>query len=212
MEDKGWTPVEVTPAAQEPEIEAVEGNGAVSDTEQTETPSSDAGQTAGTTNRPEQEETAQEQTQPVQDTAATQQVGSWKTVLFCALAGMALVVLALGLLVWQRRWRLHQLYRSGCRVLFDRLLAMLAYTGRLQGCTGHEPDFALRLCAAVPVVSREDAQRLADIVSRAAFGPHSPLPEEDAFVSRLYRQIAASCSSDLSPVRRLLFRYVKAYG
>ena len=24
MEDKGWTPVEVTPAAQEPEIEAVE--------------------------------------------------------------------------------------------------------------------------------------------------------------------------------------------
>ena len=99
---------------------------------------------------------------------------------------MALVVLALGLLVWQRRWRLHQLYRSGCRVLFDRLLAMLAYTGRLQGCTGHEPDFALRLCAAVPVVSREDAQRLADIVSRAAFGSHPPLPEEDAFVSRLY--------------------------
>ena len=212
MEDKGWTPVEVTPAAQEPEIEAVEGNGAVADTEQTETPSSDAGQTAGTTNRPEQEETAQEQTQPVQDTSATQQVDSWKTALFCALAGMALVVLALGLLVWQRRWRLHQLYRSGCRVLFDRLLAMLAYTGRLQGCTGHEPDFALRLCAAAPAVSREDAQRLADIVSRAAFGPHPPLPEEDAFVSRLYRQIAASCSCDLSPVRRLLFRYVKAYG
>lgn len=209
VENQGWTPVEVTPAAEPETIDAVESDTAAADSRQeTGTTQATSPQT-DTRAESAQEENAQPKTDAAAQAPAAQHPGSWRTGIL-ALAGALLLVLAMWLINQQRRWRLQLVRRGGCRVIFDRLLVLLSASGKLQNCTGHEPDFAVRLCAAVPSIQVEEVQKLADIVSRAAFGVQTPDAEQNAFVWQLYRRIAADVCSTLKPLRRWIVRYIKA--
>lgn len=211
IENQGWTPVEVTPAAEPETIDAVESDAATVDTRQeTETPQTTSPQT-DTGSESAQEENAQSETNDTAEEPAAQHSASWQPGVLVGLAAAMLLAFVTWLINQQRRWRLQRARRGGCRVIFDRLLALLSDTGKLQNCTGHEPDFVMRLCAAVPSVQIEEAQKLADTVSRAAFGTRTPDAEQDVFVWQLYQRIATDVYRTLNPMRRLVFRYIKAF-
>ena len=210
IEDQGWTPVEVTPAAQE-SVDAAGEDGVSSDSAQTETTAPDEGQNTDALDSTGQD-TEQTETPSAPEGESAQPAARWGIAAACVLSGIAVLILACILLIWQRRWRLRCVYRGGCRVIFDRLLGLLWYGGRLQGCTGHEPDFAARLCEAVPDIRPEDAMHLSEIVSRAAFGSRPAGRSDHLFVWQVYSQAAAACFRGLGPLRKLVFRYIRAYG
>ena len=99
-----------------------------------------------------------------------------------------------------------------CRAVFHRLMEALHFAGLLSEYTGSEPDFAGQFAEAVPVISREEAEKLAAIVSQAAFGPEKPDIREDEFVRFIYRCIVRSLYAELTRSKKVIFRFIKAFG
>ena len=208
VENQGWTPVEVTPAAEAETFDTVESDAAAADMQQeTETPQA-ASQQADTV----QEESAQPETDAAaEEAAATQKSASWQSHALAGLAAALLLAAVIGMINLQRRWRLRKARRGGCRVIFDRMLAVLSYAGKLQNFTGHEPDFAVQLCEAVPGIHQTEAQELVSIVSRASFSAQESDDASDAFAWKIYKRVASDVCQTLSPLRRIVFCFIKAF-
>lgn len=79
--------------------------------------------------------------------------------------------------------------RMNCRQLFSALLSVLHKKGYMTGCTGNENDFAERLAVEVPCIRPKEAERLIDIVNRAAYGRERPETEEDSLVRDIYIRV-----------------------
>lgn len=101
--------------------------------------------------------------------------------------------------------------KAGCRQVFDRLLQMLHFCGYMTEYDGTQEDFAEKL-AAVCSLPHADAVRLREIVERAAFGAERPEEAEEDFVRKMYLHAADHLYQNLSRKKRLVFRYVKAFG
>ena len=212
IEERGWTPVEVTPSSVE-EQEIPGGNeNAASPAAPTGTDASQPveGQMDGGADHMQGEEATSE-TQVEQPSHAERQLLQREFLFIGALAVMAIITLFISFVVLQRYYRLYLMQRKECRIQFERLLNMLSDAQVLRGCTGHEPDFAARLCAAIPTVRLVDAQRLVLVVSRSAFGASPATAEDNRFVTQLYFRIAEKICRELSPARRWFFRYIRAY-
>ena len=98
-----------------------------------------------------------------------------------------------------------------CRAVFHRLMEALHFAGLLSGYTGSELDFARQFAEAVPVVSGEEAEKLAAIVSKAAFSPQKPDIKEDEFVRYIYRCTVRSIYAELTRSKKTVFRFIKAF-
>ena len=211
VENQGWTPVEVTPAAEAETFDTVESDAAAADMQQeTETPQA-ASQQADTGSDRVQEENAQPETDAAAEEAAAQQPASWQNHALAGLAAALLLAAVIGMINLQRRWRLRKARRGGCRVIFDRMLAVLSYAGKLQNFTGHEPDFAVQLCEAVPRIHQAEAQELVSIVSRASFSAQESDDASDAFAWKIYERVSSDVCQTLSPLRRIVFCFIKAF-
>ena len=99
-----------------------------------------------------------------------------------------------------------------CRTVFHRLMEVLHFTGLLSEYTGSEPDFAEQFAQAVPVISQKEAEKLAAIVSKAAFGPAKSDVKEDEFVRLIYRCTVRSIYAELTRPKKIVFRFIKAFG
>lgn len=91
------------------------------------------------------------------------------------------------------------------------MLAVLSYAGKLQNFTGHESDFAVQLCEAVPGIHQAEAQELVSIVSRASFSAQESDDASDAFAWKIYERVASDVCQTLSPLRRIVFCFIKAF-
>lgn len=122
-------------------------------------------------------------------------------------------ILLLPLLLDYRRLQLQRKMDTwDCRAVFHRLMEALHFSGLLLEYTGSEPDFAEQFAQAVPVISGEEAEKMAAIVSKAAFGPEKPDIKEDEFVRFIYRCTVRSIYAELTRPKKIVFRFIKAFG
>ena len=98
-----------------------------------------------------------------------------------------------------------------CRSMFTLFLRMLEETGILAGVDGSEDDFSEKLSEAFPFVTKQEAERMQNIVFRAAYSNKMPTQEEDEFVKRLYFQSARQICGNMAWHRKLWFCYIKAF-
>ena len=132
--------------------------------------------------------------------------------LAAAAACAVYTVLMLPVFLDYRRLRIRKrMEKAGCRQVFDRLLQMLHFCGYMMEYDGTQGDFSEKL-AAVCALSCTDAVRLQEIVERAAYGAGSPEEAEEDFVRKMYLYAADHLYQELSGAKRLVFRYVKAFG
>lgn len=117
-------------------------------------------------------------------------------------------------ITWRRHQKLDQLSLMPLDALFGRLLVLLDQSGLWRGATGNELDFAERLHAAVPSLSKNDGVLLQSLALKAAFGPEKTGLEEDpAFVRdrefflKCYRKTAERASSLCSLRKRWMLAY-----
>ena len=132
--------------------------------------------------------------------------------LVLAACGIYTLCLAPLLLEFRRLRHLRRLERAGCRSIFVRLLELLRFAGLPEGYDGLEEDFPAQAAAVLSCVKAEDLARLQRIVSAAAFGPDAPSLEEEGFAWQLYSQAAQDVQRRLSWRKKLLFRYWHTFG
>ncbi len=188
LEDYGWTPVEVTPASDGSystsypgmDTEALEGIVSAIDLRaDTSGTQADSGGEAGTGQSGEEE-------------------GAWGFLIqidadkyhdlilvLAAVLTESLILLPL-FLDYAKLSRKRKIERMNCRVVFGRFLKMLHAAGCMTGYHGMEEDFSEKLPEAFPCVSREEAERMVEIVSRAAYGCGEITEEENEFVRKIY--------------------------
>lgn len=204
LEDRGWTPVEVTP-----------GGAAVSETIQREF--SGEREPEGIFPDSENEEKGRES---VGDGA--EQNSAPESMRFSGRdmgigAGMAMLCSVSVFLIFYQRRRKRTYENMESRQLFALLLAVLHAAGCMKAYWGCEADFAETLAMSIPAISREEARRAVLIVERRAFGDReegrgvSENPSDTAVVRNLYETAAAYLYETLSPWEKIRFRYVKGF-
>ncbi len=125
-------------------------------------------------------------------------------------ACLAAVILPLSLLF--RRTRLLSLAeKGGCCVVYERLIELLHFGGRLKDFDGTEDDFAERLAEAT-CLSLEESEKLVDTVNRAAYSPFPPDAKNVSFVRSVYRRVAQETYRSLPPHRRFSFKWRKGFA
>ena len=113
---------------------------------------------------------------------------------------------------YRRRRRLAMYAVADCRVSYGRLLSMLRFSGVMPDCDGQEADFPERLSAAIPAIAEPDAVRLYRTAQAAAYGPDSVPEAEHAFARNLCQRVAESLYDRLNVWKRFLFRWWHLYG
>lgn len=112
---------------------------------------------------------------------------------------------------YHRLRRLKKMDVMNCRQVFARYLVMLHEAKYLLGCDGTEEDFIDRLCEELPALSKEEAWRMLDIVSRAAYSRKQPTWEEENYVRIFYFKTAKIIYQQMKWRQKLWFRYVRAF-
>lgn len=211
LEDYGWTPVEFTPSADGSFDASYPGLDTQALTELLSTVNLRA-EISGSTN-----ESSDSGTESGQDFGEgfPDLSGVFSRYRFLLpIAGTALVISLLLIplfLDYRRLRRRAQAERMNCREVFRRLMDMIHFAGFLSGCSGMEEDFAARFEKEIPCTEPGDAQRLVQIVSRAAYGRGEPSKEKEAFVKRIYFSTGEWLTGELKGFRRFQFRYLKAF-
>ena len=114
-------------------------------------------------------------------------------------------------LVYRRQQVQRKMENWDCRAVFYRMMEALHFGGLLSEYTGAEPDFAKCLSKAVPGVSKDEAEKIAAIVSKAAFGSTPPDVKENEFARSVYYSVAASVYAGLAWPKKIVFRFIKAF-
>ena len=135
-----------------------------------------------------------------------------RELLAAAAACAVYTLLLLPVFLDYRRLRVRKrMEKEGCRQVFDRLLQMLRFCGYMTEYDGTQEDFPEKLAAAC-ALPHADAVRLQQIVERAAYGAGSPEEAEEDFVRKMYLRAAEHLCQELSRAKKLVFRYIKAFG
>lgn len=111
---------------------------------------------------------------------------------------------------YRRLRHLKKMELMNCRQVFARFLAMLHEENYLLACDGTEEDFVSRLCTELPDLSEEEVQRMLDIVFRAAYSSKQPTAEEEDYVRIFYLKTAKVIYQQMQWKQKLWFRYGKA--
>lgn len=215
LEDYGWTPVEVTPS----ESGVISASYPGFETGQMERLLAEHGWDRNTPGLSE-EETGE----PGTGTAGGAPEGEGfqerfsdflqkhRTLLTAAAACAVYTLFLVPLFLDHRRLRIRErMEAAGCRQVFGRLLQMLHFCGRLTEYDGTQEDFPEKL-SGVCALSHADAAKLREIVERAAYGAGEPEDAEENFVREMYRKAAETLYRELGWEKKLIFRYVKAFG
>lgn len=208
IENYGWTPVEVTPSSDgsyNVSYPGLNGEALREMISSMELPSNSGG--GDSSSGGEQTETAGDGS----EISAFSPEQYREQILSAAVFLVVLFAASPLLLIFRRKRRREKIERMNCREIFGRLMNMLHFAGYLSGYNGTEKDFTEKLAEAVPDMKREEAERLVESVSRAAYGQSEPEPAENDFARRLYRKTADRLIGEMSAFRRLQFRYVKAF-
>lgn len=212
LEDYGWTPVEVTPAADGSYQMTYPGLDA-------DVLSELAGRTVFDPDGLDNEQEASSE----EETAGTENEGSisWnfsiafsdRSVLIRA-AVIVLPACLAGTLIFlhlRRKMRLNDIKRMNCRRIFGRLMDMLHFAGYMSGYNGTEENFAEKLSGELPCISRTEAEQMTEIVRQAAYGQREPSGKEMESVKNVYFRTAEFLSKEQTGFSKLRFRYIKVF-
>lgn len=111
-----------------------------------------------------------------------------------------------------RRLRIQRkMEEMNCRNIFDRLLEMLHWCGVMVDMDGTEKDFSDRFREIVPEDAKEKAAAFLKAVCDTAYGPDKPSREDADTALQVYRCIAQMMYDRQSPGKKFIFRYFKAF-
>lgn len=208
LEDYGWTPVEVTPdtsgriTASYPGLDAEEIGEILEEWDLNdrllETPD-----TEQISRAPEQEREGDSFGEIFSIRLPDRLHPVW-ILLLCA----GFIVLFLHV---RRRRCLKELEHMGVRKIFAKWMDMMDFCGFLSGYSGLEEDFPKKAAEAIPEVSRQQFRKMAEIVSREAYGPSQEDENSRRFVMEVYQKSAADLEGHLKGIRKLRFRYLRCY-
>ena len=211
LEDYGWTPVEVTPAADGTIPVSYPGFDSALLAQLIESHGTEWSLPA-----PEEDSSRTE----IQAAPEETQIIPFLSIdwgkhrdLLLILAACSVYTLFLSplFLEFRRLHRLRKLERAGCRAVFGRLLALLRFAGLPDDLDGAEEDFPQKAAALLPGVGADRLQALQQIVTAAAFGPSEPSLEEEALVWRIYTVAAQEIHRSLNWRKKLLFHFWYAF-
>lgn len=106
-------------------------------------------------------------------------------IIAAAVVAESLLLLPL-FLDYRRLRRRRKTEQMKSREVFAAFLHMLHAAGFLSGYDGTETDFAEKLSEEISCIDRQEADRLTEIVRRAAYGPENSSQAEDEFVRGIY--------------------------
>lgn len=208
LPDYGWTPVEVTPAADGSSSAAYPGFTAGELEQQiwmhgwdVEPPHE-----SGTDVRFEDSHEQSNSFFPIPDF-------NWaahKDLLLVLGACLGYSILLLPLFLdYRRLLRLRKLEDMSCRIIFARLLEVLHSCGHLVDMDGSEPNFSRKLSDLIPSVTTEDAEELIEQVKNAAYGPADA--QKPGVGWHVYLDTATALYGSLPWYKKWVFRYIKGY-
>ncbi|MCI8371232.1 MAG: hypothetical protein HFI75_02340 [Lachnospiraceae bacterium] len=116
------------------------------------------------------------------------------------------------LLEYVRLCRVKELQKMGCRRVFMRFMQMLHYGGYLTNYDGTEREFARKLAEEIGPLTEEKARQMQELVSEVAYGCLKPDSEMNAFVREIYVSTVEYVYKNLKWYKKILFWYCKAYG
>ena len=207
LKDYGWTPVEVTPAADGSTVVSYPGFDTLRLHQIWQEHGWDVSVPSFSVN-------------DRRDPFSEEQVESGPTdtveprdLLLIPIIGLCYAILLLPLYAVKRRTRLLQkMERLGCRSVFYQLLEALHFGGVLPEYGGLEPDFAARLAEYVPTVTQEEAETLVNMLNEAAFAPPKTDEKKDAFVRAVYHRVSHEVYGRISLRKKLAFKWIRVFG
>lgn len=120
------------------------------------------------------------------------------------------IVLAEGLLLiplvvrFRRFCRREKMERMGSRGIFLQILKVLRIGGYLLGYEGWEADFCTELERQIPEVDAGEIERMMEIVNQAAFGGQEEAAEDREYVRRVYWKIVGAVCQTARGWKRLV--------
>lgn len=115
------------------------------------------------------------------------------------------------ILDYRRMRKLQKMENWSCRMVFAHLLEALHSCSILNGYDGTEPDFASRLSQELSVISLEETTALVAVVSRAAYGPNGETKQDSDYVRKLYRTCTHAAYSTQNKRKKWMLKYIKAF-
>ncbi len=110
-----------------------------------------------------------------------------------------------------RRRQLQYIQRMNGRRLYGKMVDCIHFCGILREMDGTEEDFSKNLAEKVPMISREESENLIELVNQAAFSEKSLEKDEVKRIRNIYFRVAETLYRQLSPIRKLLFKYLYTY-
>ncbi len=232
-DELGWVPVEVTPAGSEAapwgETSTQDDGGAdgqgdtdgaadVEDEEEEEEETADAGaEERGGVDAEDAENDGSEETDVEEEGEEENaeegegDAGRQPSPAAVALAAAAAAVIVAGAAALRRRRTLRRRAQAPANEVLAEMVEVLHYGGLLQGYGGTEAGFPAALAQAVPAIGPDRAERLVEDCLRAAFGPGEDAVPCDPYIQDAYRAACEQVRAGLSPLRRVAFRYLRAF-
>lgn len=190
LDGKGWVPVEVTPGYTQLENAAGE-----------------------TEPQAETEKQAESQTQKESETKAPEKKNEEESGIpvwaVWMLFGFSFAVLAV---CGRRQWMLKKRGRQGVRELFCDVCSILAMAGFREEADCQDERFLENALAKFPWLDREAFAAFIDVAVRANFAREPVTKEERRFAQEMYRKICREAYRELTPGRKVLFRWWYVYA
>lgn len=207
LEDYGWTPVEVTPAA-DGQL-AISYPGLDSDLLRslTERERLGGGAEKGPAGRDREAEEAWDEGYSV-----LFDMGEHRDLWLVSGSCLFCFVLFGPVALDDRRLRHRdRLWQADCKEVYAGMMGLLHAAGYFPDLQGWEREFPERAAEAFPELAREELCRQQKIVMRDVYGEILPGEEEAQYVRWMYFRMAEAVLGRMKGCRRLLFRYWKGY-
>lgn len=128
-----------------------------------------------------------------------------------ALAMVLLLLVTVGVYWLYRHIRLAHLQRMDSRQLFEKLMQVLHFCGRLRDYEGGEIDFQQQFIAALPEFKPKELDGILDTVNRAAFGGTRVAHSQTKAVRNFYFRVVKRLYAQLPIYKKFFFRFVKFF-
>lgn len=212
LPEYGWTPVEVTPAADGSSVASYPGFDSL-ELEQLLGEHQWNMKLPSLESHPSTEENEAEQNWSLGLlTDIELDIERYRDLLLVMASCLGYTVLLLPFFLDYRRLRLQKKMETmNCRRIFARLLKMLHSFGTLSDADGSEPDFAEKLVENVPGLSLDEIEAFLENVRKEAFGRPSRAVMDNRLALLVYRNTAKQLYLKQNIIGKLVFKYIKAF-
>lgn len=207
LEDYGWTPVEVTPAADGQMAISYPGLDSALLRSLTDLERRDGRMEKSTGDRGGDPDAEWDEGYSV-----LFDMEKYRDFWLAAGSCLACFLVFLPVLLDHRRLRhLDRIRRADCGEVYAGMMRLLHDAGYFPDMEGWEKEFPETAAEVFPEVAEEELRRQQSIILRKVYGESLPKEEEAQYVRWMYFRMAEAVLCRMKGYRRLLFRYLKRY-